>query len=102
MGFTVAITGRPNVGKSTFFNRLLEQRKAIVEDTPGVTRDRQYGIAEWNGKTLKVFITGGLVPISKVIFEGELRKKWQMVLDKEKAWFLMVVAETGIKTWNNA
>src|SRR5579862_7014539 len=51
MSFTVAIVGRPNVGKSTFFNRLLEQRKAIVDDTSGVTRDRQYGITDWNGKT---------------------------------------------------
>jgi GTP-binding protein len=51
-GFTVAITGRPNVGKSTLFNRLLEQRKAIVDDVSGVTRDRQYGVADWNGKTL--------------------------------------------------
>ncbi len=55
-GFTVAITGRPNVGKSTLFNRLLEQRKAIVDDVSGVTRDRQYGIADWNGKTFNVLI----------------------------------------------
>jgi len=69
MGFTVAIAGRPNVGKSTLFNRLLEQRKAIVEDTPGVTRDRQYGMAEWNGKTFNVVDTGGFVPDSVDIFE---------------------------------
>ena len=48
MSFTIAIVGRPNVGKSTFFNRMLEQRKAIVDDISGVTRDRQYGVAEWN------------------------------------------------------
>ena len=54
MSFTVAIVGRPNVGKSTFFNRMLEQRKAIVDDVSGVTRDRQYGIAEWNGKFFNV------------------------------------------------
>lgn len=54
IGFTLAITGRPNVGKSTFFNRLLEQRKAIVDDISGVTRDRQYGVAEWAGKTFNV------------------------------------------------
>jgi GTP-binding protein len=54
MSFTVAIVGRPNVGKSTFFNRMLEERKAIVDDVSGVTRDRQYGIAEWNGKLFNV------------------------------------------------
>ena len=61
-GFTLAIVGRPNVGKSTFFNRLLEQRKAIVDDVSGVTRDRQYGVAEWCGKTFNVIDTAGLCP----------------------------------------
>ena len=71
-GFTVAIVGRPNVGKSTFFNRMLEQRKAIVEDTPGVTRDRQYGVSEWNGKTFNIIDTGGFVPFGVEIFEKEM------------------------------
>jgi GTP-binding protein len=62
MSFTLAITGRPNVGKSTFFNRLLEQRKAIVDDISGVTRDRQYGVAEWAGKSFNVIDTGALYP----------------------------------------
>ncbi len=74
MGFTLAIIGRPNVGKSTFFNRLLEQRKAIVDDISGVTRDRQYGITDWNGKTFNVIDTGGFVPHSDDVFEREIRK----------------------------
>ena len=74
-GFTVAIVGRPNVGKSTLFNRLLEQRKAIVDDISGVTRDRQYGIADWNGKTFNVIDTGGFVADSEDIFEREIRKQ---------------------------
>ena len=72
-GYTVAIVGRPNVGKSTFFNRLLEERKAIVDDISGVTRDRQYGVTDWNGKTFNVIDTGGFVPESKDIFEKEIR-----------------------------
>src|SRR5947209_1630822 len=72
MGFTVAITGRPNVGKSTLFNRLLEQRKAIVDNISGVTRDRQYGVTDWNGKSFNVIDTGGFVPDSEDIFEDEI------------------------------
>jgi GTP-binding protein len=96
MGFTLAITGRPNVGKSTLFNRLLEQRKAIVEDTPGVTRDRQYGIAEWNGKTFNVIDTGGFVPDSEDIFEREIRKQVQIAVDEANAVLFIVDAATGI------
>ena len=73
MSYTVAITGRPNVGKSTFFNRMLEQRKAIVDDFSGVTRDRQYGVAEWAGKAFNVIDTGGFVANSSDVFEREIR-----------------------------
>jgi len=74
-GFTLAIVGRPNVGKSTFFNRMLEQRKAIVEDVSGVTRDRQYGVSEWNGKTFNVVDTGGFVPDSDDVLREKFASK---------------------------
>lgn len=102
MGFTVAIVGRPNVGKSTFFNRLLEQRKAIVEDTPGVTRDRQYGVAEWNGKTFDVIDTGGFVPDSNDVFEREIRKQVQIAVDEASAIVFMVDAATGMTDLDDA
>ena len=96
MAFTVAIVGRPNVGKSTFFNRLLEQRKAIVEDIPGVTRDRQYGIADWNGKNFYVIDTGGFVPESEDVFEREIRKQVQVAVDEASAILFVVDAATGM------
>lgn len=96
MGFTVAIVGRPNVGKSTFFNRLLEQRKAIVEDTPGVTRDRQYGVADWNGKNFNVIDTGGFVPDTEDIFETEIRKQVRIAIDEANAIIFMTDVVIGI------
>lgn len=95
-GFTVAIVGRPNVGKSTLFNRLLEQRKAIVEDTPGVTRDRQYGVAEWNGKSFNVIDTGGFVAQSEDVFEREIRKQVQIAVDEANLIIFVVDVTTGI------
>jgi GTP-binding protein len=102
MGFTVAIVGRPNVGKSTFFNRLLEQRKAIVEDTPGVTRDRQYGVAEWNGKSFNVIDTGGFVPDSEDVFEREIRKQVSIAVDEANAILFVVDAATGVTDLDDA
>ena len=102
MGFTVAIVGRPNVGKSTFFNRLLEQRKAIVEDTPGVTRDRQYGVADWNGKTFNVIDTGGFVPDSEDVFEREIRKQVQIAVEEANAVLFVVDAATGMTDLDDA
>lgn len=96
MGFTVAIVGRPNVGKSTFFNRLLEQRKAIVEDMPGVTRDRQYGVADWNGKTFNVIDTGGFVPDTEDVFETEIRKQVRIAIDEANAVIFMTDVVIGI------
>jgi GTP-binding protein len=96
MGFTVAIVGRPNVGKSTLFNRLLEQRKAIVDDTSGVTRDRQYGIVDWNGKNFNIIDTGGFVAESKDVFEKEIKKQVLIAVEEANGLIFMVDAETGI------
>ena len=101
-GFTVAITGRPNVGKSTFFNRMLEQRKAIVDDISGVTRDRQYGVADWNGKTFNVIDTGGFVPDSQDIFEREIRKQVAIAIEEAHAIIFMVDVATGITNLDDA
>jgi GTPase len=96
MSYTVAITGRPNVGKSTFFNRMLEQRKSIVDDISGVTRDRQYGLAEWSGKTFNIIDTGGFVADSNDIFEREIRKQVHIAIEEANAIIFMVDVTTGI------
>ena len=102
MGFTLAIVGRPNVGKSTLFNRLLEQRKAIVDDISGVTRDRQYGICEWNGKSFNVIDTGGFVPRSEDVFEREIRKQVIIAVEEANGIILMVDVTTGITDLDDA
>jgi GTP-binding protein len=96
MSFTVAIVGRPNVGKSTFFNRLLEERKAIVDDVSGVTRDRQYGVSDWNGKNFNVIDTGGFVAGSEDVFEKEIAKQVLIAVDEADAIIFMVDAHTGL------
>jgi len=101
-GFTVAITGRPNVGKSTLFNRLLEQRMAIVDDQSGVTRDRQYGITDWNGKTFNVIDTGGFVPESQDVFEQEIKKQVLIAVEEAHAIIFMTDTATGITTLDEA
>lgn len=98
----MAIVGRPNVGKSTLFNRLMEQRQAIVHDTSGVTRDRQYGISDWNGKTFNVIDTGGFVPRSEDVFEKEIRKQVVIAVDEANAIVFMVDAATGITDLDDA
>ena len=75
MANILAIVGRPNVGKSTLFNRLTKSRRAIVSDQAGTTRDRQYGRSEWNGKEFSVIDTGGWVVNSDDIFEGEINRQ---------------------------
>ena len=96
MSYTVAIVGRPNVGKSTLFNRLLEQRKAIVDDISGVTRDRQYGVADWNGKSFNVIDTGCFVQGSEDVFEKEIAKQVLVAVQEANAILFIVDATTGL------
>ena len=96
MSFTVAIIGRPNVGKSTLFNRLLEERKAITDDFSGVTRDRQYGISEWNGKTFNVIDTGGFVLHTDDVFEKAIRHQVRLAIAEADLMIFMVDVTTGI------
>ncbi len=92
----VAIVGRPNVGKSTLFNRLTEQRQAIVHDEPGVTRDRVYGDAEWSGRTFDIVDTGGFVPRSADRFEAAIREQVQIALGEADAIVFVGDVLTGI------
>jgi GTPase len=102
MSFTIAIVGRPNVGKSTLFNRLLEQRKAIVDDVSGVTRDRQYGVADWNGKNFNVIDTGGFVAGSDDMFEKEIAKQVLIAVDEADAIIFVVDAHTGMTSLDDS
>jgi len=96
MGNIVALVGRPNVGKSTFFNRLVEKREAIMDDRPGVTRDRHYGYAEWSGKFFTVIDTGGYVTGSDDKFESQIRKQVEVAIQDCTAIILMVDARAGL------
>ena len=96
MSNIVAIVGRPNVGKSTFFNRLVERRQAIMDDEPGVTRDRHYGYAEWCGKYFTVIDTGGYVTGSDDKFESEIRKQVEMALEECSAVIFMLDCRDGL------
>ena len=96
MSNIVAIVGRPNVGKSTLFNRLVGTRKAIVNEESGVTRDRNYGKSSWNGKDFSVIDTGGYVSNSDDIFEEEINKQVILALDEADVILFMVDAEIGV------
>lgn len=96
MGNIIAIVGRPNVGKSTLFNRLTESNHAIVKEVSGVTRDRIYGRGEWNGVPFSVIDTGGYVKGSDDIFEGEIRKQVEIAIDEATVILFVVDATAGI------
>lgn len=96
MANIVAIVGRPNVGKSTLFNRLVEKRKAIMDDEPGITRDRHYGYGEWNGKHFTVIDTGGYVEGSEDVFEASIREQVKQALEEASVILFMVDVFSGI------
>ena len=96
MSNIVAIVGRPNVGKSTLFNRLTESRKAIVDETSGVTRDRQYGKSDWNGKKFSIIDTGGYVMGGDDEFEIEIRKQVQLAIEEADTILFLVDAREGL------
>jgi GTP-binding protein len=96
MSNIVAIVGRPNVGKSTFFNRLIQRREAIVDATSGVTRDRHYGKSDWNGKEFSLIDTGGYVKGSDDVFEAEIDKQVELAIDEADAIIFMVDVESGV------
>lgn len=96
MGQLVAIVGRPNVGKSTLFNRLIGTRQAIVNDEAGTTRDRQYGHAEWTGKTFSVVDTGGWVAGSNDVFESEINKQVSIAVEEADVILFVVDVQEGI------
>ena len=96
MSNIVAIVGRPNVGKSTLFNRLTQTRQAITDEISGVTRDRHYGKCDWNGYDFSLIDTGGYVEGSEDIFETEIRKQVELAIDEATVILFLVDAKTGI------
>lgn len=102
MSRIVAIVGRPNVGKSTLFNRLTDSREAIVDETSGVTRDRNYGTANWNGIDFSVIDTGGYVQNSDDIFEEEINKQVMLAIEESDLILFMVDVTTGIHPLDDA
>ena len=100
MGNIVAIVGRPNVGKSTLFNRLTESRQAIVQETPGVTRDRHYGKSEWNGREFSLIDTGGYVEGSDDVFEGEIRRQVKLAIEEANLILFVLDVTSGITHWD--
>src|SRR5512133_1611062 len=96
MSRIVAIVGRPNVGKSTLFNRLTESRDAIVDEVSGVTRDRNYGVCHWNGIDFSVIDTGGYVQNSDDVFEEEINKQVLLAIEEADLILFMVDVSTGI------
>jgi GTP-binding protein len=96
LGNIIAIVGRPNVGKSTLFNRLTGQRRAIVDSVAGVTRDRLYGKTEWGGRTFSIIDTGGYIIGSDDVFESEIRKQVNIAIDEANLILFMVDADEGM------
>lgn len=96
MGQIVAIVGRPNVGKSTLFNRLTQTRRAIVDETAGTTRDRQYGKVDWNGREFSIIDTGGWVVNSEDIFEGEINRQVHLAIEQADEILFVVDAMNGV------
>ncbi len=101
MGNLVAIVGRPNVGKSTLFNRLTKTRQAIVSDEAGTTRDRQYGHCDWNGREFSVVDTGGWVVNSDDIFEEEIRKQVMVATEEADLLLFLVDGQNGLTDWDS-
>jgi GTPase len=101
MANILAIVGRPNVGKSTLFNRLVGGRKAIVDEIAGVTRDRHYGKSDWNGIEFSVIDTGGYITGSDDVFEGEIRRQVELGISEAQVIFFVVSVEDGITHLDN-
>ena len=93
---TIAIVGRPNVGKSTLFNRIVGSRRAIVGDEPGITRDRLYGNTEWRGRTLRIVDTGGIIPEEKDFIPAEIFRQAKVALEEADAVVMVVDGRTEL------